>query len=245
MEGSLPMVPFDRPFDEMAGADEDVPAFDWPVAAGTSASAACPSGSAGAFAILPQAAIATRHDARILWVNAAGDGLLRRSDALAVVDGRLRCRRPTETLALRRRIAAASGSGRRRPGALSVEAEGPRRLAILVKPVAISCRANGADAPLELPAALLICGGAHANARIPGKVLSALYGLTLAEGRVAAAIVSGQTLQDYAAEWRVSPRTARWQLSRVLEKTGARRQTDLVRLILTGPAGTCLSEIAE
>ena len=66
--------------------------------------------------------------------------------------------------------------------------------------------------------------------------MQTLWGLTDVEARVAAAVVEGTDLKTYAAEYGVSHHTVRTQLKMVFAKTGIRRQADLVRLVLTGPA---------
>lgn len=65
--------------------------------------------------------------------------------------------------------------------------------------------------------------------------LSTLYGLSDAESAVAAAISYGRDLRQIALERGSSVETVRTLLRRVFDKTGARRQIDLVRLIALGP----------
>jgi DNA-binding CsgD family transcriptional regulator len=61
--------------------------------------------------------------------------------------------------------------------------------------------------------------------------LLALYGLTDAEARVALALFEGATSIEIARRFCVSLNTVRSQLARTFEKTGARGQADLVRLL--------------
>jgi DNA-binding NarL/FixJ family response regulator len=60
------------------------------------------------------------------------------------------------------------------------------------------------------------------------------YGLTCAEARVMAALTMGKTVEEIAREHGVRPSTVRAQVRSIFEKTGVNRQTDLVRLALTG-----------
>ena len=72
----------------------------------------------------------------------------------------------------------------------------------------------------------------------PGAVvdlLSTLHGLTRAEARMAGALIRGQSLAEYASQRGISRNTAKSQLRQILAKTGAQRQADLVRIILTSP----------
>ncbi|GLQ06194.1 response regulator [Sneathiella chinensis] len=63
-----------------------------------------------------------------------------------------------------------------------------------------------------------------------------LYGLTPAEGRLTLGLTNGHKLDDLAEEWGVSMHTVRSQLRQVFRKTDTSRQSELVKLILTGPA---------
>lgn len=66
--------------------------------------------------------------------------------------------------------------------------------------------------------------------------LARILGLTPAEASLAAAVAMERTLKEHAEERRITINTARWTLKRVLAKTGCRRQSELVRLILASAA---------
>jgi DNA-binding CsgD family transcriptional regulator len=55
------------------------------------------------------------------------------------------------------------------------------------------------------------------------KQLAVLSGLTPAEARLAAALTARQSVEGYAEQAGITIGTARWNLKRVLEKTGCRR----------------------
>jgi DNA-binding CsgD family transcriptional regulator len=61
--------------------------------------------------------------------------------------------------------------------------------------------------------------------------LRQLYQVTPAEARLAALLGRGRTLAEAALELRVSKTTVHTQLSSLFEKTGARRQSELLRLL--------------
>lgn len=61
-------------------------------------------------------------------------------------------------------------------------------------------------------------------------ILQAVFSLTLAEARLAAALADGATLAEAADRFAVSAATTRAQLKAVFAKTGVSRQVDLVRL---------------
>ena len=62
-----------------------------------------------------------------------------------------------------------------------------------------------------------------------------LYGLTPAEARLTAALLKGERLQEYSKRVGIQVETARSQLKQVFAKTGHRRQTDLIRELLSNP----------
>jgi DNA-binding CsgD family transcriptional regulator len=64
----------------------------------------------------------------------------------------------------------------------------------------------------------------------PARLYQALYGLTRAEARLAALIAEGRSLTEAAAMNGVTRETVRSQLKSVFQKTGANRQTELIRL---------------
>ena len=74
------------------------------------------------------------------------------------------------------------------------------------------------------------------NGHIPSDALKALFNFTDAEARLASALVSGVTVDQYAENRGVKIGTIRTQLSQVLGKSGANRQADLVRRVLCSAA---------
>jgi DNA-binding CsgD family transcriptional regulator len=66
-------------------------------------------------------------------------------------------------------------------------------------------------------------------------VLRALYGLTPTESRLADLLLQGFEVREAADHLRTTLETARFHLKRVLAKTGSRRQTELMRLMLSLP----------
>jgi DNA-binding CsgD family transcriptional regulator len=57
-------------------------------------------------------------------------------------------------------------------------------------------------------------------------------GLTPAETRVAGALFKGDSVEMYAKETGISVNTARWHVKQVYAKTGVKRQTELVQMLL-------------
>jgi DNA-binding CsgD family transcriptional regulator len=66
--------------------------------------------------------------------------------------------------------------------------------------------------------------------------LRQIYHLSPTEAQLAEALVNGRSLKQFAVERGTSLNTVRTQLRSLAAKVGAKRQVDVVRCILTGPA---------
>jgi DNA-binding CsgD family transcriptional regulator len=71
-----------------------------------------------------------------------------------------------------------------------------------------------------------------AAANIAPVAIQAGFDLSIAEARLAGALIRGQSVTEYAAENGLSRNTARNQLSAIFMKTGTRRQAELVALVI-------------
>ncbi len=178
----------------------------------------------------------TDADGRILFADPMGETILRADDGLGVTNGRLRAAESTSTARLLAMIHAAArtaaGKGARSGGVLGLprRREGPP-LALLVSP----WQGNPVDYGIPGPAVLIIVEGPR-RAPQPGAAGAAmLYGLTAAETRLLEALLTGRRLAEHAADARISLATAKTHLQAVFAKTGQRRQTDLVRAVLSSP----------
>ena len=176
---------------------------------------------------------------RLLHANAAADAILARGDGLSCTGGgHVVARSHAETQRLHRLVAAAASPAAAAPSAAVGAVRVSRaevRPALLVT-VSTLPRARHALSG-HRPMAVLLVADPQARAAPPIAALSALYGLTAAEARLAAALAAGQGLKNYASGSGIALCTARWQLQQVLAKTDTHRQSDLVRLILAGPVG--------
>jgi len=94
-------------------------------------------------------------------------------------------------------------------------------------------RIDAVDLPDPRFATALFFGDPGVAAAGTEHALADLYDLTPAEERLALRLASGETLAVSAAQLGIRPSTARGALRSVFEKTGTRRQAELVRLVLT------------
>jgi DNA-binding CsgD family transcriptional regulator len=187
---------------------------------------------------LPTGVVLCEEDGSPVIVNELGKQLLSTGGALTVRGGRLSANSQADTEQLQRLIsAAASGTGDYASdsgGTLSVPRcrSGLRPISVVVLPVRV---------PPEIPrhsrivAAVFI---SDPDSVVEGNEarLSHLYGLTRAESRLAAKLAQGRSLEEAAGMLNITIETARSYSKRVLSKTGAKRQSELVRLLLLGPA---------
>ncbi|WP_255462636.1 LuxR C-terminal-related transcriptional regulator [Granulicella sp. WH15] len=84
-------------------------------------------------------------------------------------------------------------------------------------------------------AALLFLSDPAQLAPSRAETLRALYGLTPTECRIADMLLAGLELRDIAGRMRFTLETTRFHVKRVLAKSGARRQSEFIRLMLALP----------
>ena len=70
----------------------------------------------------------------------------------------------------------------------------------------------------------------------PPAILRQLYRLSASEVQVCWRLANGETLEEIATSLNIGKETVRSQLKRIFVKTGTSRQSELVRLVLVGPA---------
>lgn len=185
---------------------------------------------------IPVAVMLLDASARVLHTNAAGEAELRRGDPLKLhLGGALGSRSAHSSL--ERVIAAALNplrSARERVHTVAqlARANG-EHLSIQALPIMQGPPSNSARSALVqlIACALIVRPGSTVSPSVGPQLLSHLYGLTPAEIRVVLAIAEGQTLKRYAERRGISWHTAANQLKRAFEKTGMRRQSELVRWV--------------
>ncbi len=98
-----------------------------------------------------------------------------------------------------------------------------------------------ADTPISVRGefgALVLIGSADGDPALRREELVALYDLTSAEFELARALCGGATLTQAAGARGVKISTARSQLLSILQKTGARGQADLIRMLALLPSAS-------
>ncbi|MFI5119086.1 MAG: hypothetical protein ACHQM4_01655 [Thermoanaerobaculia bacterium] len=173
---------------------------------------------------------------RVAKKNRAAERLLGMADGLGVSNGCLEAGKPAETAALHALVAGAASSARA-PGAhseamLVSRPSGNRAFHLYAVPVPQGSEVRPSD---ERTAVVFVSDPAP-MVETPPEILQRTYGLTLAEARLAGLLVAGHSLEEAVFALGTSLNTVKTQLRGLFTKLDVRRQTDLVRLLLTGPA---------
>jgi len=169
---------------------------------------------------LGDAAFVLSPNRRIVELNEAAEQLLSAGSALRQRGGILEARQATANAALRRAVGAASA--RERPEATSFLLDGGRALAATAIPLRLPGRAG----------AVLLWLRDLADRR-PGVAdqLRGLFGLTVAEARIAEAIGDGKSATAIAEERQVTHETVRGQIKSLMAKLGCRRQAEVAKIV--------------
>jgi DNA-binding CsgD family transcriptional regulator len=176
---------------------------------------------------LPHSAFLLAGDGRPIYANRGSGRLLREADGLIAGHEGLTAASSSATRALEALIgAAARDPGKGGTLRLSRPSEKPP-LAVVVIPIR---RINDFFFFADQPAAILCVSDPTDRETIDPAVLTALFGLTRAEGTLASALLAGHELPAIAASSGRSIHTLRNLLARIMAKTETSRQSELVGL---------------
>jgi DNA-binding CsgD family transcriptional regulator len=174
-------------------------------------------------------------EGRILWGNRAGESLAAANDGLSIRGGVLLAGTTNENAALHRLIGEAALTGTARGlapgGALALVRPSLRRpLAVLVSPF----RAERVEHLMfsRRPAVVVLVSDPDTRPQAAPELLAQLYGLTARESDLVALLLDGLDLRDAADRLGLTMNTVRTHLRGVFNKTGTRRQAELVSLLL-------------
>jgi DNA-binding CsgD family transcriptional regulator len=170
-------------------------------------------------------------DGRLRHANRVAEALVGETHGLRVIAGRLTATNSADARRLAALIAAAGALECERRAGGSMALPTPTRhapLSITVAPVR-----SERFAPVYRGHSILVCvTDLEASVKLPEQKLRDLFSLTPAEGRLALAIFEGLSPGEAATSFGISPHTARVQLGHIFAKTGANRQSELVRLMM-------------
>ncbi len=169
---------------------------------------------------------------RILEANDLARNMLLKRDGLCDEEGVLAAGDPGEDAQLQRLLARAlppygvQGAG----GSMKItRRKGGAPLVLEIHPVGD----RGTDYRGWQVGALVLVVDPAARPRVDPELAAEVLGLTLTESRVAVAVASGQTVARTADALGCAQSTVRTHLKRVYRKQGIRKQTELVRRVLS------------
>ena len=169
---------------------------------------------------------------RILEANDRARDILLKRDGLCDEEGVLAAGNQVEHAELQRLLAQAlppygvQGAG----GALKITRdETVAPLVLEIHPV----REMGRDYPAWEVGALVLVVDPAARLQVDPDLVAWVLGLTPTESRVALALAAGQTVAGIADTQGCAESTVRTHLKRVYRKQGIRRQTELVRMVVS------------
>lgn len=172
-------------------------------------------------------------EARVVYLNPSAQELVNAADGIALTDGTLSLSdhaADSELSEALRRVIGGQWTTRFRPGAevLAHRPSGARPLFLVATPIAASNPIATVSAPVRC---VLFAFGEREDAALIDRV-QRLYGLTAAEAEIAIGVSLGKSLAELAKERGTRVTTVRTQLGKILKKTEAHRQSNLVSMIL-------------
>lgn len=182
------------------------------------------------FSYLSYGAIWVNAQSNILSINEAGaqilaeqDGLVNKNDKLLAVD-------PADQQQLKLAINPTASNEPRQHWFFINRRKQQARLLLSSMPVhGYPAQTHAAIEPITL----LIVYDANRITIPSTQFLKNLFELTPKEASLATALLHNMTLEEYAQQHDISYNTVRTHLAHLMQKTGASRQSELVRLLLT------------
>lgn len=165
---------------------------------------------------------------RVIVSNRPAIAMFEAGTGLRIVRGRLCCTIHEESRVLQELLTAVLTGGI--GGAMLVHRAGKSALRVTVRPFRGSLPGRA-----ETLAALLFLSDPSQLVSSRAEALRALYGLTPTECRVADMLLEGLEVREIAGRMRITLETTRFHVKRVLAKSGARRQSEFIRLMLALP----------
>lgn len=184
---------------------------------------------------LPVGIVLVDGSGRVVWMNCDARARLEAGDGLALRRGRLAARLHSETDAIQHlieRAIAATPSGKARdPEVLCLSRSGVAGTGLVIVARAVARR--GSPPARGTAQAVLFLSDAEHQLHASRQRLRSLFELTRAESELIALLAEGCSLRTAAERLAITNESARTYLKRALQKTGTRRQAELVRLVLS------------
>jgi DNA-binding CsgD family transcriptional regulator len=172
--------------------------------------------------------------AEVIEMNRAAESIVQLEDGLLIRNDRLCAKRAFETGKVTKLIAGATVEGRSAASAgrmLIGRYDGLPAYVLSVAPLRIGLAVDNQ----RFAMVVIVDPAGHSPSE---KDLAEFFGLSPAEARLAAALLTGKTLARIAADSGTRITTVRTQLSSILRKVGAERQSDLIRILSSTGIGS-------
>jgi DNA-binding CsgD family transcriptional regulator len=164
-------------------------------------------------------------------MNRAAEAILQMEDGLLIRDGQLCAGRVFETARLAKLTSAAVERTGAAAGRMVIgRGDGRPAYVLTIAPL----RPDLARGGQSLALIVVVDPERHSPSE---SGLVELFGLSPAEARLAAALMTGRRLSAIAADFGVQVTTLRSQLGSILKKVGVKRQSDLVRILSSAGIG--------
>jgi DNA-binding CsgD family transcriptional regulator len=191
-----------------------------------------------AIAHLAFGSILLNGERRIISANPIAHAIIERHPELRVNDAMLSLGDATANAELQGAINAAiagrDNDGRGAVELVRVECRSGNLLGLLIRPTPPQPYYRGASTPhvvIYLSDLEQHIEGWNHSQREPQQLIAKLFKLTQAESRLALLLADGKTLAAAAVAMHITEKTARNHSKNIYDKTGIKRQVDLVRLI--------------
>jgi DNA-binding CsgD family transcriptional regulator len=173
---------------------------------------------------------------RVVFANRRADALLREGLVIRVRSGRLAATQHKDDAGLQEMLSSTRRSlnreGKRHKNHLVVESSGRER-SVFISALPLTRRTAE---PLGAHCAVIVFVSSSRRLRGAERVIGELYGLTGAEARVVAGLYDGLSVTEIAGASGTSRDAVRFHLKNVFQKLGVHRQSELIKLVSTGPA---------
>lgn len=181
---------------------------------------------------LPMAVVLVDSQLKLLYVNQMADEILKSHATVSITRGQLRATADADQANLAGVVQRAAARGQlQAPDEVTSEictirADDDRRVILVATPVPADGNVTVALLVFESPG----------YRPVSAQVLQQIYGLTRAEIVLVQALASGHSLEEAAHTIGIAVNTARTHLKHIFIKTGAKRQSELIHQVETGPA---------
>lgn len=182
----------------------------------------------------------------LAFANHAAEQLAKESrGAISLALRRLDIKDPRDAAQLNRLVADAAattaGSGLSTGGEMCVRCGNGTFLQLCVTPLSRERLSTEFIAPAACAAVFISRPG---GIDLPWRKIACYYELTPAEAKLAARLAKGESLEEAAGQIGVTVHTARTQLKSIFAKTGCKRQSELVAMLLHGVLAMCETGVA-